>query len=133
MFQFYLKHIEENLGEIKSVYDALMSKKTDSSEDNDGFADQAHKLALNGHKLLFICDTLQRNLNNVNIKACLTESSAQLCDSLKLYMIRVKSVCANKQASRTETNPAVMDALNNVWTSSNKFKQIILKYYFKSY
>ena len=131
LLKFYLKHIEDNLNELSQIHENLINQldindEKNSNNLNEEFNDQAHKLALNGHKLLFICDTLQRNLNNSTIKNCLTESSQELCDSLKFYMIRIKS-------SKASNNKLVLDSLNNVLNTSNKFKQIILKYYFKSY
>ena len=154
LLKFYLKHIEENLSEVKLIYDILIDKLNakyfifnEANEDSAKLNDLAHKLALNGHKLLFICDTLQRNLNNKNLKQSLVESSNELCDSLKLYMIRIKNQNATGASASSATstltktnesntikqNQLISDSLLNVLNSADDFKKIILKYYFKSY
>lgn len=84
----------------------------------------AHKLAITGHKLVFICDTLQRNLSNVVLKQLLFEASANLCTSLKAYMIRLKLLDANAN---------VVESIDCVFDAAVRFKSIILKYYFKSF
>lgn len=154
LLKFYLKHIEENLSEVKLIYDILIDKLNakyfifnEANEDSAKLNDLAHKLALNGHKLLFICDTLQRNLNNKNLKQSLVESSNELCDALKLYMIRIKNQNATGASASSATstltktnesntikqNQLISDSLLNVLNSADDFKKIILKYYFKSY
>ena len=154
LLKFYLKHIEENLSEVKLIYDILIDKLNakcfifnEANEDSAKLNDLAHKLALNGHKLLFICDTLQRNLNNKNLKQSLVESSNELCDALKLYMIRIKNQNATGASASSATstltktnesntikqNQLISDSLLNVLNSADGFKKIILKYYFKSY
>ena len=141
LLKFYLKHIEENLGELKTLYDIV---NVELGKESGLVNESAHKLALNGHKLLFICDTLQRNLNNKMLKQTLGESSNSLCESLQLYMIRIKSsgiasptkVCATRAGEQTvasRQNLLIRDALLSVFNSANGFKQNILKYYFKSF
>ena len=93
--------------------------------------DLANKLALNGHKIVFICDTLQRNINNANLKISLFDSSNILCDSLKLYMIRIKSLTTDQMTAKQ--NKLILDSLDNVFSSADKFKQIVLKYFFNNY
>lgn len=143
LLKFYLKHIEDNLNELNGIYESLMNKLiNDENVENDLKEDGCgHKLAINGHKLVFICDTLERNLNNTHLKTALYESSRNLSESLKIYMIRIKttnlSLC-NKSSSSLAPNDSkqkklICDSLKNVLSASNKFKQIIIKYYFKSY
>lgn len=146
LLKFYLKHIEENLNELNGIYESLMNKLINNEDVESDFKEDGcgHKLAINGHKLVFICDTLERNLNNTNLKTALYESSTSLSESLKIYMIRIKTtnlLLCNKQTS-VSSSPAhndskqkklIVDSLKNVLAASNKFKQIIIKYYFKSY
>ncbi len=130
LLKFYLRHIEENLDELNDMYQQLMTRlNAGESVEDDG-----HKLAINGHKLVFICDTLERNLTNTHLKTALHETSSGMCESLRLYMIRLKTtslVASNDQTERKQR--LVIEALQSVLTTSNKFKQVIIKYYFKSY
>ena len=136
LLKFYLKHIEDNLNELNSIYEHLFEKLTgdqsleDELKEEDGLA---HKLAINGHKLVFICDTLERNINSVALKAALYECSNNLCESLKLYMIRIKTNILNNHNGNSKKQQLIIESLKNVLNASNKFKQVIIKYYFKSY
>ena len=96
----------------------------------------AHKLAIYGHKLVFICDTLERNINNVYLKANLAESSNSLSESLKVYMIRIQT--SNRlhiidTNNNTKQTGLFNESLDNVLNASNQFKQVIIKYYLKSF
>jgi len=128
LLKFYLKHIEDNLNELNLTYDKLIVQ----IQNNLHLDSLAHKLAIYGHKLVFICDTLERNINNINLKTNLNESSNCLSDSLKIYMIRVKSIETNNNNS-TKQSDFLIESLNNVLNASNHFKQCIIKYYFKSF
>lgn len=132
LLKFYLKHIEDNLTELKSTYDMLSQQLTNNCLHLDCQTDSlAHKLAIYGHKLVFICDTLERNINNVYLKSNLTESSSNLSESLKVYMIRIKS----KQSidNNNKKTEFLIESLDNVLNASNQFKQVIVKYYLKSF
>lgn len=134
LLKFYLKHIEDNFNDLRSIYDVLSDKLRNSFIDSGSLNELANKLALNGHKLVFICDTLQRNINNGNLKMSLFESSNSLCDSLKLYMIRIKSSMGLGALNlNKKQNQLVLDSLNNVFSSADQFKQIVLKYFFNNY
>lgn len=139
LLKFYLKHIEENLNELNHLFEMITFELNVKSPMNQEVNEMANKLALNGHKLLFICDTLERNLNNKSLKQTLSESSLSLCESLQLYQIRLKSTSGNMSTSNTissispKQNQIIKDSLVNVFSSANSFKQNILKYYFKSF
>ena len=143
LLKFYLKHIEDNLSEINAIYEILNEKLSNSVSSNSDEMDEetgisyfdnlANKLAINGHKLIFISDTLQRNLNNIHLKTDLIETSSSLCDSLKLYMIRLKASNLALSQNEQKQKQLIADSLANVLNTSVKFKQIIIKYYFKSY
>ncbi len=139
LLKFYLKHIEDNLNELSGIYERLMGRlgagEAVDEELKEGGA--GHKLAINGHKLVFICDTLERNLTNTHLKTALHEASAGLCDSLKLYMIRIKTTSlaagSDQSAAARTKQRLVVEALQGVLGAANRFKQVIIKYYFKSY
>lgn len=136
LLKFYLKHIEENLSELNMIYEGLMNKLTHGECVEDDLREEegsGHKLAINGHKLVFICDTLERNLHSSHLKAALDEVSGNLCEALKLYMIRIKTTSLKQSAAPAKQRALIMESLGNVLTSANKFKQVIIKYYFKSY
>ena len=138
LLKFYLKHIEENLNELNSVYEELMNKLANAESIEDDLKEEGlgHKLAINGHKLVFICDTLERNLHSSHLKAALYEVSGNLCEALKLYMIRIKTQTLSTMSSQSpiqKQRTLVTESLKNVLGASNKFKQTIIKYYFKSY
>jgi hypothetical protein len=139
LLKFYLKHIEENLNELKQIFEILNQELDAKSLMNPEVNEMANKLALNGHKLLFICDTLERNLNNKNLKQTLSESSMGLCEALQLYMIRLKSTTLSPVNSTKDNtllikqNQIMKDSLLSVFSSANNFKHNILKYYFKSF
>lgn len=136
LLKFYLKHIEENLSELNVIYEGLMNKLAHGECVEDDLREEegsGHKLAINGHKLVFICDTLERNLHSSHLKAALDEVSGNLCEALKLYMIRIKTTSLQQNAAPAKQRTLIMESLGNVLTSSNKFKQVIVKYYFKSY
>ena len=87
LLKFYLKHIEENLSELKLIFEILNEELNSSTKgvlNDEELSEMANKLALNGHKLLFICDTLERNLNNRNLKQMLSDASNSLYESLQL-------------------------------------------------
>jgi len=126
LIKFYLKHIEENLNDLTSAQHSIIEKLDDTSSSSNGMVELAHKLAISGHKLVFICDTLQRNINNLSLKQSLFESSNSLCAALKVYMIRLKS-CSDPNKN------LILDAIKSVFECANQFKSIILKYYFKSF
>ncbi|CAF0954999.1 unnamed protein product [Brachionus calyciflorus] len=121
LLKFYLKHIEENFSDLKIIYDVLIDKLTKNSIFE---VDLANKLALNGHKLVFICDTLEQNINNEILKINLYDLSSHLCNSLKNYMFKIKS-------STGADYQVLIDSLNNVYKSAHNFKQIVLKNVFK--
>jgi hypothetical protein len=168
LLKFYLKHIEDNLNELKVIYDILMQNmnKNDkisldqedtyekinqnhnvqyfeqvtnenanmndfNTHSSENLINVAHKLSLNGHKLVFICDTLERNLNNSNLKSSLYDISKKLSDSLKAYMLRIKTTNSIHQLNKQ--NVLFVDSLHSVFNISNQFRQIIIKFYFKSY
>lgn len=138
LLKFYLKHVEENLEELRFIYEILSTElvANESKIENEQANELANKLALNGHKLLFICDTLERNISNKNLKQTLSESSVSLCESLQLYMIRIKSASLHSKADnvvRNKQRQLIKDSLVSVFNSANCFKQNILKYYFKSF
>lgn len=140
LIKFYLKHIEENLNELGAAQRSLLERLASSSaaSSTSTTIELAHKLAITGHKLVFICDTLQRNINNLNLKQSLFESSNSLCGSLKVYMIRLKAFssasasCDDDQATTTLKN-LILDAITSVHDCAGHFKSIILKYYFKTF
>ena len=87
LLKFYLKHNEENLSELKLIFEILNEELNSSTKgvlNDEELSEMANKLALNGHKLLFICDTLERNLNNRNLKQMLSDASNSLYESLQL-------------------------------------------------
>lgn len=138
LIKFYLKHIEENMNELELIFNTLINKFKIVHEFVH-LNDLTHKFALNGHKLVFICDTLQRNINHVNLKQNLLESSNNLSSSLKIYMMRLKSNnlnnCNNETTSNlsnTKQNQIIIDT-KDVLECANNFKQIILKSYFKTF
>ena len=134
LLKFYLKHIEENLNELNHLFEMINHELSVKSLTNPEVNEMTNKLALNGHKLLFICDTLERNLNNKNLKQTLSESSMSLCESLQLYQIRLKSTNMTIDDSlSTKQNQIIKESLVGVFSSANCFKQNILKYYFKSF
>jgi hypothetical protein len=97
LIRFYYKHIENNFNEIQSNYKLVvdfLSRKTFEQPlaGGDIFDTCSNRLALNGHKLVFICDTLIRNLADELVKTFLQNLSNNLSDHLKLYVIRAK-VC----------------------------------------
>lgn len=130
LIKFYLKHIEENLSELSQVQQNLIQKLEETGAQSKEATVLAHKLAISGHKLVFICDTLQRNINNLNLKQNLFESSNSLCSSLKVYMIRLKS---NPTVATESFKKLILESISNVFECANEFKSIILKYYFKSF
>jgi hypothetical protein len=137
LLKFYLKHIEDNLTELKSTYEFLVEslRRINTSESKESeilmtkLNDFGNKYAIVGHKLVFICDTLQRNLNNSSLKSTLSVSSNSIGDSLKMYMIRLKSTetFGNSQAKLLNSS------LDEIYTLAVEFKQIISKYYYKSH
>lgn len=129
LLKFYLKHIEENFNDLKSIHDVLQTKLIDLESKQD-LAELANKLALNGHKLVFISDTLQRNINNTHLKMSLFECSTGLCESLKLYMIRLKSM---DSLACSKQRQLIGDSLQSVYSSADRFKQIVLKYFFNNF
>lgn len=149
LIKFYLKHIEENLTELSVLHRGLVEKldstattaaavRTSDERSKATAIEIAHKLAINGHKLVFICDTLQRNLNNLSLKQSLFESSNSLCSALKVYMIRLKS--SSSSASSSSASPLnesfrnlILESTGQVFECANHFKSLILKYYFKSF
>lgn len=99
-------------------------------------------LTLNGHKLIFICDTLQRNINNKLLKQSLFESSSSLYESIKLFVIRMKKLEPilisknepnNSEFYNFKQNKLINDSINEIYNMAYNLKQVILKYYFKSY
>lgn len=166
LIKFYLKHIEENLNELSKIEQILIDKLNLVVEINNSVASEsgspapskeanqalelAHKFAIGGHKLVFICDTLQRNINNLSLKQALIDTSNNLSAALKVYMIRLKlspttsssakpeGEAANKSgdsssSSSTMFKNLILNAISSVLTCADEFKSIILKYYFKSF
>jgi hypothetical protein len=114
LIKFYFKIIEDNLNEMLDSHKKL---KIIQQQQNDD--DLSHKLALNGHKLVFICDTLNRNIKNKSLKYELEETSNNLCDNLKLYVIRMKN-----QQQQQLINESLIQICNN----ANKLKQLLVKF-----
>jgi hypothetical protein len=142
LLKFYLKHIEDNLTELKSTYEILVENlrrlNTIESKENGSlmakFCEFGNKYAIVGHKLVFICDTLQRNLNNSSLKSTLSASSNSIGDSLKMYMIRLKSTDAfNNNNNNNNQGKLLNSSLDEIYTLAVEFKQIISKYYYKSH
>lgn len=151
LIKFYLKHIEENLNELSKIQQVLLDKlnlPTETSKSSN-LVELAHKLAIGGHKLVFICDTLQRNINNLSLKQALIDTSNSLSSALKIYMIRLKlspstslpspgSDVGTKETSSSvclsdSFKNLILDAMTSVFKCADEFKSIILKYYFKSF
>lgn len=166
LIKFYLKHIEENLNELSKIEQVLIDKlnlvvennNNNNSADSEGDSpmackevnqalEVAHKFAIGGHKLVFICDTLQRNINNLSLKQALIDTSNSLSAALKVYMIRLKISPTSSSSTKPEGEAAnksgdsssamfknlILNAISSVLTCADEFKSIILKYYFKSF
>jgi hypothetical protein len=126
LIKFYSKHIDDNFNDIKSFH-AIIKKKLSSCNDDDDelVMDLTNKLALSGHKLVFICDTLNRNLINFSLKSSLNCLSNNLCDCLKLYVIRIKTFYSNNDS---KSNLLIIDSLGQVFNCALQLKQLIIKY-----
>ena len=122
LLKFYLKHIEENFNDLKIIFDVLIErlKHHQCLE-----VELANKLALNGHKLVFICDNLQRNLNNEILKINLYDLSNVLCNSLKNYMIKIKQ--ETEKSFSIRQLDTVRESLNCVYNSADNFKKFVIK------
>ncbi|RNA35473.1 breast cancer anti-estrogen resistance 1 isoform X2 [Brachionus plicatilis] len=124
LLKFYLKHVEENFSDLKVIYEALREKihKQMALE-----VELANKLALNGHKLIFICDTLQQNLHNEVLKINLYHLSSNMCSSLKNYVIKIKSFDHKVTDVQLQM---LQESMKNVYVSAESFNKQILKSFY---
>lgn len=142
LIKFYSKHIDDNFNDIKHLYELLNKTLTTDNSSNvltenyENCMDLANKLALSGHKLVFICDTLNRNLIDISLKSSLNELSNNLGDSLKLYIIRIKAINIQNvddtriinNSDNKKSNFLIIDSLGQVYDCAFKLKQLIIKY-----
>jgi hypothetical protein len=147
LLKFYLKHIEEYLDVMNSLYSDLKSMSSNIHNleliISEEYCIQANKLALYGHKLVFICDTLERNLNSPYLKMSLFNLSNFLCESLKIYTFRVKTTAtavalttsnfSNDRKKNQLECDLILDSMNDVFNTSNQLKQIIFNNHVKSF
>jgi hypothetical protein len=126
LIKFYSKHIDDNFNDIKQLHEIINNSLTKNDQESI-MMDLTNKLALSGHKLVFICDTLNKNLTNNPLKNSLNTLSNNLCDCLKLYVIRMKA-CYNSINSNDKSNLLIVDSLTQVFDCSFQLKQLIIKY-----
>ncbi len=138
LIRFYLKHVENNFYEIQFNYNTLVgffSNSNGSMSNGDLFDTCSNRLALNGHKLVFICDTLTRNLTDDSMKIFLQDVSTSLSDCLKLYVIRVKACIKTTNEETIADHKLIMkssailhESLVHIFDFSTKLKEFLLKY-----
>ena len=129
LVKFYSKHIDDNFNDIKDLHELINCSLTRNSDNDVQTMELTNKLALSGHKLVFICDTLNKNLINMSLKASLNSLSNNLCDCLKLYVIRIKTCYSNSnQQIGDKSNLLVVDSLRQVFNCAQELKQLIIKY-----
>ena len=126
LLKFYLKHVEENFYDFKVIYEALLDK---INKNMTFEIELANKLALNGHKLIFICDTLEQNLHNEVLKVNLYNLSGKMCSSLKNYVIKIKN-CSFKQNLNEIERQLLLESMINVYNSADNFNKLILKSFY---
>ena len=127
LIKFYSKHIDDNFNDINQLHESITSSLTKNDQESSIMMDLTNKLALSGHKLVFICDTLNKNLTNNSLKSSLHSLSNNLCDCLKLYVIRIKA-CYDGINSNEKSNSLIVDSLTQVFNCSLQLKQLIIKY-----
>ena len=125
LLKFYFKHVDEYLEEMNSIYSSLSRELIIAL--NRESCTLANKLVLYGHKLVFISDTLGRNLQNEQLKITLCKISNILCDSLKLYAFRVKLIGEESENKSEKDVQLISDSMGDVFNISNRLKQIIVK------
>ena len=129
LIKFYSKHIDDNFNDIKLLYETINNNLDNNESSVDFMIDLTNKLALSGHKLVFICDTLNRNLTNFLLKSSLDSLSNNLCNCLKLYVMRIKTCYSNIQNNCSSTNSKmIVDSLGQVFNCAQQLKQLIIKY-----
>lgn len=130
LLRFYLKHVDEYLTEMSEIYseDTLHLKL----KQDRGVA--MNKLALYGHKLVFICDTLERNLSvtsNDSLKLTLSQLSSLLSETLKVYAVRIKQLesdgdCDDQGNKRDELVSQIGQSMHEMLSKSSQIRQLIV-------
>ena len=129
LLHFSPKEQTSDFNDIKLLYETINNNLDNNESSVDFMIDLTNKLALSGHKLVFICDTLNRNLTNFLLKSSLDSLSNNLCNCLKLYVMRIKTCYSNIQNNCSSTNSKmIVDSLGQVFNCAQQLKQLIIKY-----
>jgi hypothetical protein len=128
LLKFYLKHVDENLDEMNAMYAALLRGNFFDTLSRDKFA-VANRFGLHAHKLLFICDTLERNLSCEWLKSSLFKVSSLLSESLKVYALRLKVM--SEETTTVKDNDRelelIADCMSELYRTSNQLRQLVVK------
>ena len=132
LVKFYAKHVDEHVNELGALFERLTTTPTD--------VQQQRKLALTVHKVLFVCDSLERNVRGVTLRADLARASVHIDHALKNYVKTTAPSCgyatvgntrplplpsASNASTALEHQQQHREALVNVIDSARRVKQIV--------
>ena len=98
-----------------------------SVDDNDGpkhFIAHSKIVVLSGHKLVYIGDTLHRNIHNTVLKSRIAHCANGLCDSLKHVVTSTKR--AALQYPAVATLQQMVDTVVQVSHAAHQLKRVIV-------
>ncbi|XP_054722654.1 breast cancer anti-estrogen resistance protein 1-like, partial [Uloborus diversus] len=121
---FYGSQIETHIMHLTNAIDAfLMTIK--NNQPPKVFVGHSKFIVIGAHKLIYIGDTVHRNLNNPELKTQVMHNSNSLCDSLKTLVGNTKKAAA--EFPSVVAVQEMVDSVVDVSHLANTLKMCILK------
>jgi len=122
---YYSHHTHTILDQIKGNMDKLHDS-LERQESIHSFVAQSKLLVASAHKLVYIGDTLSRNIRQSSVRTIVTDSANSLCDSLKDVILCTKDAALSPPEMRSRSIQKLRVSAEHVHKTSSTFQDVIL-------